>query len=87
MNYNGELRNDDLALSEQSKDYIYASDANGNPYSPSWYTLNFKSQYQISNALKATVGLENMTNQRYQMYSSGIAAPGTNLILGLGYVF
>lgn len=87
VNYNGEVSNDDLALSEQSKGYIYASDANGNPFSPSWYTLNFRSQYQISHALKATVGLENMTNQRYRTYSSGIVAPGTNLILGLGYVF
>ncbi|MEC8831841.1 MAG: TonB-dependent receptor [Bacteroidota bacterium] len=87
LNYNGEVSNDDLALSEQSKTFMYASDSNGNPYSPSWYTLNFRSQYQITNALKATVSLENMTNQRYRMYSSGIAAPGTNLVLGLGYVF
>ncbi len=87
LNYNGEVSNDDLSLSEQSKTYMYASDANGNPYSPSWYTLNFRSQYQITNALKASVSLENMTNQRYRTYSSGIAAPGTNLILGLGYVF
>jgi|UPI00082A2751 hemoglobin/transferrin/lactoferrin receptor protein len=87
VNYNGEVSNADLALSEQSKGYIYASDANGNPYSPSWYTLNFRSQYQITNALKASLSLENMTNQRYRMYSSGIVAPGTNLILGLGYVF
>ena len=87
LNFNGEVSNKDLALSEQSKDYIYASDANGNPYSPSWYTLNFRSQYQITNALKASVGVENITNQRYRMYSSGIVAPGTNLILGVGYVF
>ncbi len=87
VNYNGEVSNDDLALSEQGKTYMYAIDANGNPYSPSWYTLNFRSQYQITNALKASVSLENMTNQRYRMYSSGIVAPGTNLILGLGYVF
>ncbi len=87
VNYNGEVSNDDLALSEKGKTYMYASDANGNPFSPSWYTLNFRSQYQITNALKASVSLENMTNQRYRMYSSGIAAPGTNLVLGLGYVF
>jgi len=87
LNFNGEVSNADLALSEQSKDYIYASDANGNPYSPSWYTLNFRSQYQITNALKASVGVENITNQRYRMYSSGIVAPGTNLILGVEYVF
>ncbi|WP_437396274.1 TonB-dependent receptor [Flagellimonas lutimaris] len=87
LNYNGEVSNDDLALSEQGKTYMYASDVNGNPYSPSWYTLNFRSQYQITNALKASVSLENMTNQRYRMYSSGIVAPGTNLVLGVGYAF
>jgi len=87
LNYNGSIPFDDLAASERSKDYIYAVDANGNPYSPSWHTLNFRSQYTISNALKASVSLENITNQRYRSYSSGIAAPGTNIILGLGYRF
>lgn len=87
LNYNGEISYDDLALSERSKEFIYAVDENGNPFSPSWYTLNFRSQYQISNALKTTMSLENMTNQRYRTYSSGIVAPGINLILGLGYTF
>lgn len=87
LNYNGEITFDDLAASERSKEYLYASDVDGNPYSPSWYTLNIRSQYTISNALKATLTLENMTNQRYRSYSSGIAAPGANLILGLGYRF
>jgi len=87
INYNGRISFNDLAPSELSKEYIYAIDANGNPYSPSWYTLNLRSQYAISNALKATLSLENITNQRYRSYSSGIAAPGTNLILGLGFRF
>ncbi|WP_245812801.1 TonB-dependent receptor [Flagellimonas flava] len=87
LNYNGEIAYEDLALSERSKAYIYAEDENGNPFAPSWYTLNVRSQYQISNALKTTVSLENLTNQRYRTYSSGIAAPGTNLILGLSYNF
>lgn len=87
LNYNGEIAFEDLAPSEISKDYIYATDVDGNPFAPSWYTLNLRSQYMISNALKATFALENMTNQRYRSYSSGIAAPGTNLILGVGYRF
>jgi len=66
---------------------LYATDADGNPFSPSWYTLNFRSQYNISNAFKASLSVENITNQRYRTYSSGISAPGTNLILGLGYRF
>jgi hemoglobin/transferrin/lactoferrin receptor protein len=87
LNFNGEIAADDLAISEQSKDFIYASDRNGNPYSPSWHTLNFRSEYAISNALKTSVILENITDQRYRGYSSGIVAPGRNLILALGYTF
>ncbi len=87
LNYNGEISFQDLALSERNKPFIYASDANGNPFSPSWYTLNFRSQYQISNTITATMALENITNQRYRTYSSGIVAPGTNLVLGLGFKF
>lgn len=87
LNYNGEIPFYDLANSERSKAYIYAADDNGNPYSPSWYTLNLRSQYAISNAFKATMNLENLTDQRYRTYSSGIAAPGRNFILGLSYQF
>ncbi|MFS4492515.1 TonB-dependent receptor domain-containing protein [Maribacter sp. 2308TA10-17] len=87
LNYNGEIAFKNLALSERNKAYIYAIDTDGNPYAPSWYTLNLRSQYTISNTLKATFSLENITNQRYRSYSSGIAAPGTNLILGLGFRF
>lgn len=87
LNYNGEIPFEDLALSEQGKDFIYASDQNGNPFSPSWYTLNLRSQLQISNALKTSISLENITDQRYRTYSSGIVAPGINVIIGLGYNF
>lgn len=87
LNYNGEIANNDLATSEQNKSYIYASDSNGLPYSPSWYTLNFRSQYNLTNAFKVTLSVENITNQLYRSYSSGIAASGTNLILGVSYSF
>ncbi|MEP2278662.1 TonB-dependent receptor [Maribacter sp.] len=87
LNYNGEIANEDLAVSEQAKEYIYAVDENGNPFSPSWYTLNFRSQYDVTNNLKVTTSLENLTDQRYRTYSSGIVAPGLNIILGVGYYF
>ncbi|WP_368662464.1 hypothetical protein [Zobellia laminariae] len=87
MNYNGEIPFYDLATSERSKEYIYATDVHGNPYSPSWYTLNIRSQYEVTSALKVSLNLENFTDQRYRSYSSGISAPGINLVLGLGYRF
>jgi len=84
-NYNSSLSFYQLAPSEIEKDYIYALDENGNPYSPSWYTINFRSQYQINSSTTLTASLENITDQRYKTYSSGIAAPGRNLILSLKY--
>jgi len=87
LNYNGEISYKDLAFSERSKDYLYDLNANGDPYAPSWYTLNLRSQYNLSERLTASLTLENMTDQRYRSYSSGISAPGINLILGMGYKF
>ncbi|MEO0571097.1 MAG: TonB-dependent receptor [Bacteroidota bacterium] len=87
LNYNGEIPFDDLAFSERNKEFIYAQDENGNPFAPSWYTLNFRSRYQFSNAFHANVSLENITDQRYRTYSSGIVAPGINFIAGVGYKF
>ncbi|ULC59891.1 TonB-dependent receptor [Flaviramulus sp. BrNp1-15] len=84
-NYNGGLSYYQLAPSETEKDYIYALDSNGNPYSPSWYTLSVRTQYQITNSTTLTASLENITDQRYKTYSSGIAASGRNFILSLKY--
>jgi hemoglobin/transferrin/lactoferrin receptor protein len=84
-NYNNELSYNQLAPSEIEKDYIYASDANGNPYAPSWITLNVRTQYQLTNNTTITASLENITDQRYKTYSSGIAAAGRNFILALKY--
>ncbi len=83
--YNNELSFNQLAPSELSKDYLYASDANGNPYSPSWYTLNLRAQLFWNSNWTITASLENITDQRYRPYSSGISAAGRNLILALKY--
>ncbi|WP_240938658.1 TonB-dependent receptor plug domain-containing protein [Arenibacter sp. 6A1] len=87
LNFNDKIAHEDMAMSERDKSYIYAADADGNSYTPSWYTLNFRSQYTFSKALTATFNLENITDQRYRSYSSGIVAPGINVVLALGYKF
>ncbi|MBK7553194.1 MAG: TonB-dependent receptor [Flavobacteriales bacterium] len=73
----------ELPPSEQAKTPIYAVDANGDPYAPSWYTINLKGSYQITKGLLASAGVENITDQLYRPYSSGISAPGRNFILAL----
>lgn len=81
--YNGEISNERLAPEEQGKEFMYAIDANGNPFSPAWFTLNFKAQYQMNNGTSLMIGLENILNERYRPYSSGIVAPGRNFIVSV----
>ncbi|MBS1645274.1 MAG: TonB-dependent receptor [Bacteroidetes bacterium] len=50
---------------------------------PSWYTLNLRTAWQINKNLQAQVALENILDQNYRVFASGISAPGRNLILSL----
>jgi hemoglobin/transferrin/lactoferrin receptor protein len=81
--YNAQVSNADLAPSEQAKTDIYAKDANGNPYSPSWYTVNLRTSYALTTYLTINAGWENLTNQRYRPYSSGVVAVGSNFVFSV----
>jgi hemoglobin/transferrin/lactoferrin receptor protein len=83
INYNGTLRHSEI--SAELADTLFALDAQGNPYAPSWYTLNLRTQFNFNKAISFVGTIENITNQRYRPFSSGISAPGTNLILALTY--
>lgn len=85
--YNGELKYEELAPSEQDKPYMYATDNNGNPYSPAWFTLNFMASYNVNDWGIVNFGIENILDNRYRPYSSGIVAPGRNFIIGLRVKF
>ena len=83
VNYQAERKFEDLPSEEQSKDEIYAKDKNGNNYSPVWYTLNLKALYLLNDTFTISSGIENLTDQRYRPYSSGISALGRNFIFSL----
>lgn len=80
--YNGEIAYEDMAPSEQGKTHMYATDKNGNPYSPAWFTINFKASYHFTKWGTLNFGVENILDTRYRPYSSGIVAPGRNFIVG-----
>lgn len=86
-NYSGQIRAENLAISEANKPEIFPENSKGDLYSPGWYTLNLATQYQLTDALQLSASLENITDQRYRTYSSGIAAPGRNLIAAVKYTF
>lgn len=85
--FQGKKDFEDMPVEERSKTEIYALDSNGNVYSPAWYSLNFKGLYKINEVFEISGGIENLTDQRYRPFSSGISAAGRNFILALGVNF
>jgi hemoglobin/transferrin/lactoferrin receptor protein len=54
------------------------------PYGmPSWYTLNLKLSYQIVKYLNIELGMENILDEHYRKFASGISSPGRNVIVAL----
>ncbi len=54
------------------------------PYGmPSWYTLNLKLSYQVIRYLNVEVGMENILDENYRKFASGISSPGRNVIVAL----
>lgn len=85
--YSGAVKHANMPEEEKGKGYIYATDDKGNPWSPGWYTINFKASYQFLHNFTVSAGVENLTDQRYRPYSSGIVAPGRNFILSIKATF
>ncbi len=79
IEYNGARGRDEIPSAEiDRKPYLYTESG-----SPAWYTLNLKSSYQINEHFNINAGLENILDQHYRPYSSGISAPGRNFILAV----
>lgn len=81
--YNGKMNYEDLPLTDRIDHYSFLKDEKDLPYSPAWATLNFKTAYFVNQYLTLNIGVENIFNKLYRTYSSGISAPGRNLIVAV----
>ncbi len=52
---------------------------------PSWWTLNVKAGVQLGQHIDLMVAVENLFDQFYKPYASGVSAPGRNFILTARY--
>lgn len=82
-NYNASISFHKLALTERADRHLYAKDEAGNPFVPSWVVLNVHALYDITPNVQISGGIENLADKRYRPYSSGITAPGRNLIFAV----
>ncbi len=85
--FSDQVSHQNLNPEEIAKSFIYAKDEQGNPFSPSWYTLNLKARYKIFKYLSINAGVENIADLMYRPYSSGIAAAGRNIVFSASAKF
>lgn len=52
---------------------------------PAWFTLNIRAAYNITKNFRINVACENITDNRYRAFASGINAPGRNFIVSLRF--
>ncbi|MFK5880209.1 MAG: TonB-dependent receptor [Flavobacteriaceae bacterium] len=50
---------------------------------PSWHTLKFYSKYQVTNNIAVQFMIDNIFNQHYKEFASGVSAPGRNYVLSI----
>lgn len=85
--YNQRFNQDQFSQSERNDAFLYLTDENGELFAPAWWTLNFRGVYHHNEKISVHGGIENILNQRYRMYRSGIVAPGRNFTLTFTYNF
>ncbi len=76
--YSAAMPFEKMPQEEIGKPAIYAKDANGKPYSPSWMILKLAARIPLGPYLQVNFGVENMGDLQYRGYSSGIVSPGRN---------
>jgi hemoglobin/transferrin/lactoferrin receptor protein len=81
--YNAKMDFEDLSLGDRNDDAPFAKGADGKPFVPGWMTLNFKAAWFINRHIVLNGGVENITDQLYRPFGSGISAPGRNFIVAV----
>lgn len=76
--YNGWKRIENYNL--LGEDNIAYATING---TPAWFTLNYRAAYQLNSQIQLQLAIENILDQNYRVFASGISAPGRNFVATL----
>ncbi len=77
--YNGWKKKERYDLLGSSDNFDKAT-ADG---TPPWYTINLYASYNVNKQFTVTFGAENILDQHYRTFSSGVSAPGINFLVSL----
>lgn len=77
--YNGAKKSKDYNLRGEDNQQYSADVVNG--YTPSWFTLNLRTKYDINNHAAIQLAVENITDKFYRVFASGLSAPSRNFVI------
>lgn len=80
IRYNGKKTLADYSPS--GEDNLQYATVNG---MPAWFTLNIRVGANLTKNLRLNAACENLTDNRYRAFASGMNAPGRNFIISLRY--
>lgn len=83
IRYNGKKSGSDYSSSGEDNAIYSANTITG--YMPAWFTLNLRVGYNFTRNLRVNASCENITDNRYRVFASGVSAPGRNFIISLRY--
>ena len=84
MHFITEQKNyEDMPPSEIEKPYMYATDENGNPWSPGWITLISRLSYNFTKWIVINAGVENILDHTLQAIFIRNCCTGRNFIISL----
>lgn len=81
VRYQGKKLSADYSPSGEDNALYSADKTKG--YMPAWFTVNVRTGFNINNSLRINLACENITDNRYRVFASGINAPGRNFIISL----
>lgn len=80
VRYNGSKKLSDY--SNSGEDNLQYATPNG---MPGWFTLNLRLGYSFTKNFRVNAACENISDNRYRVFASGVNAPGRNFIISLRY--
>lgn len=78
FNYAGWKHMEDMVLSGEDKE----DEATIHGF-PGWYTINLRTSYSFSELMQFQLAVENLTDNFYKPFASGVAGPGRNFVATL----
>ncbi len=81
INYSGAKNSKDYnLLGEDNQQYSFDTKKG---YYPAWYTFNVRLAYSINQYTQFQIAIENILDQYYRTFASGLSAPGRNFMFTL----